>query len=339
MSFDVDLNSTDKSSSKTSSLQRRHFLGVAGAMMAGAALGGVSIVPGNRVDAAETDTKGRKRTLRVAHLTDVHVEPELRADAGMAAALKHVQSLSDPPQVIFNGGDAVMETLGANTERAKVLWDTWHRVIKDCSIPVEHCVGNHDVWGWNKKGSGTTGNEPNWGKKRWLVEVGLEKSYRTVDRGSWRFLFLDSIHASPDVNFVAKLGDEQLHWLAEELKNTPATTNVAVVSHIPIVSVAVVEYQEQIRTHPAMDAGATHLDAQQIVRLFHKYPNVKLALSGHLHLTERLQYAGVNYICCGAVCGSWWKGPHHGTPEGYMLVDFYDDGSVENQYVAYGWKV
>lgn len=76
-----------------------------------------------------------------------------------------------------------------------------------------------------------------------------------------------------------------------------------------------------------------HGDVQRIVRLLRQHPNVKLALSGHLHLTERLEYSGVTYVC-----GGWWKGPHHGTPEGYLLVDLYDDGSVENRYVAYGWK-
>ena len=43
-------------------------------------------------------------------------------------------------------------------------------------------------------------------------------------------------------------------------------------------------------------------------------------------------------MCGGAVCGAWWKGSRFNECEpGYSLIDLYDDGSVERQYVAYGW--
>ena len=80
-----------------------------------------------------------------------------------------------------------------------------------------------------------------------------------------------------------------------------------------------------------------HQDAQRIVSLFKRHANVKLCLSGHLHLTERIEYAGVTYVCGGAVSGNWWKGDHHGTEEGYAIVDLYDDGSFDWQYIDYNW--
>jgi predicted phosphodiesterase len=113
---------------------------------------------------------------------------------------------------------------------------------------------------------------------------------------------------------------------------------VALVSHIPILSVSMIEFLQQTDNDVRIPAGMVHSDAHQIVRLLRKHPNVKLALSGHLHLTERIEYNGVTYLCGGAVCGGWWRGPNHGTLEGYQLVDLYDDGTVENRYVAYGWK-
>src|SRR5690349_15555836 len=39
----------------------------------------------------------RKRSLRIAHLTDIHVEPERRAGDGMAAAFRHANELADRP--------------------------------------------------------------------------------------------------------------------------------------------------------------------------------------------------------------------------------------------------
>jgi hypothetical protein len=50
-----------------------------------------------------------------------------------------------------------------------------------------------------------------------------------------------------------------------------------------------------------------------------------------------VEYAGVTYVCSGAVSGNWWKGDIDATREGYGVVDLYEDGSYQTQYVAYGW--
>jgi hypothetical protein len=81
-----------------------------------------------------------------------------------------------------------------------------------------------------------------------------------------------------------------------------------------------------------------HIDARRIKDFFLKHPNVKLCLSGHVHLWDRLEYNNVTYVCNGAVCGGWWKGSYQETPEGYGLVDLYDDGSFNAEYVRFGWK-
>ena len=37
--------------------------------------------------------------------------------------------------------------------RVKGQWRVWNSVWRaECSLPVEHAIGNHDVWGWNKEG-------------------------------------------------------------------------------------------------------------------------------------------------------------------------------------------
>ena len=101
---------------------------------------------------------------------------------------------------------------------------------------------------------------------------------------------------------------------------------------------AVVEWDGLFARDPHRRLGAKHQDAKRLVDLFKRHPNVKLCLSGHLHLVEKIEYAGVTYISSGAVCGNWWHGDHHKTDEGYLIADFFNDGSFESQYVAYGWK-
>ncbi len=319
-------------------LSRRRFLRRSAVL--GAGVGGLHWAfdaPG--VSAAEP-AGDKQRTLRFAHITDVHVQPERGAPAGMAAALAHLQGLDDPPEMVLTGGDAIMDALAADAARTDLQWKLWQQVLAaDCSLPLEHCLGNHDVWGWDQTASHTSGQEAAWGKQRALDALGLERTYRSFDRGGWHWIVLDSIFPDPATVYIARLDDDQFDWLAEDLARTPLETPVIVISHIPILSVAQIEFAELIAEDPRRARMGAHVDARRIIELFKNHPNVRLCLSGHLHLLERIEYAGVTYLCSGAVSGYWWKGDHATTDEGYSLVDLYNDGTFAHHYVPYGWQV
>jgi 3',5'-cyclic AMP phosphodiesterase CpdA len=324
--------------SNVEQFSRRAFLGATGATVAVAGFGGLVI--GGQNAQADQDQKPRTRSLRLGHLTDVHVQPERSAAAGLMKALHHAQSQTDPPQLLLAGGDSIMDSLAASLGRTKQQWQLWKQVLQDeCSLPVEPCIGNHDVWGWNREGSRTTGDEAGWGKQRALDEFQIAERYRSFDRAGWHFVVLDSIFPDEETVYQGRLDEEQFDWLAADLQATDAQTPVLVLSHMPILTVASVEFEPQLVENPARRRMTSHQDAQRIVHLFKQHANVKLCLSGHLHLTERLQYAGVTYVCSGAVSGNWWKGDHHGTEEGYSIVDLYDDGTFDWQYNDYGWTV
>ena len=91
------------------------------------------------------------------------------------------------------------------------------------------------------------------------------------------------------------------------------------------------------RTSASWNAQFGSQSKPTIKNLFRRHPNVNVCLSGHLHLVDDLTYLGVRYLCNGAVCGGWWKGAYQEFGPAYALLDFYDDGSVENQLVAYGY--
>ena len=46
----------------------------------------------------------------------------------------------------------------------------------------------------------------------------------------------------------------------------------------------------------------------------------------------------MTYLCDGAVCANWWKGPHQECREGYATIDLFDDGTFARDYHEYGWK-
>ncbi|MFT3827993.1 MAG: metallophosphoesterase [Chitinophagaceae bacterium] len=300
----------------------------------------LSSITGLSAFANETITssdKKKKRVLRFAHLTDVHMEPELRAPEGLAACLHHLQSIKDAPSFILSGGDSIFDALKQPKDRVDQQWKLWHGIFKnENSLPIEYCIGNHDCWGMGEK------SDVLYGKKYALDQMKLATPYRSFDKAGWHFIILDSIQTKNDGTwYTCQLDDEQFAWLEQDLAKVPATTPVIVASHVPIVSAATVVVDNKVKGDQGyvLGLGSMHVDAARIVALFDKHPNVKLCLSGHIHLYEQIQYNGVTYISNGAVSGNWWKGVRYKTDNGYAVVNLYDDGTFDNEYISYGWKV
>ena len=285
----------------------------------------------------------RQRVLRVAHLTDIHVQPERDADAGLAACLNRVNMLEPKPDLILTGGDSVMDVFEASTTRARQLRTLFTTTYpKHCAIPTRHAIGNHDIFGWAKHDSGA--DAPAAGKQFAVDMFGLPHRYYSFDLGGWHFVVLDSVQ--PHTNegkedYVAFCDDEQTEWLTRDLASRPSGAPTLVLSHIPILSLTSITYgnargRETLGKDTVISAASMHTDGHALHNLF-KAQGVRLCLSGHQHLLDRCATDGVSYICDGAVSGAWWKGKHQGLDEGFGCVDLYDDGTFDHQYLTYGW--
>ena len=173
--------------STSSGFDRRKFLTVGAPVLTGSLIGGASVRASDRDDSPPSP-----RVLRIAHFCDVHLQPEKRAPEGLARALADAQERFSP-DLILNGGDQVMDVMGADRVRATELFDLWQSVMKqECSVPLVNVIGNHDVYGWNNEKSGAAPGDPGYGKQ-WAMEVfGLPAPYYTLDRGGWRIIVLDS---------------------------------------------------------------------------------------------------------------------------------------------------
>lgn len=278
----------------------------------------------------------KKRVLRFAHLTDIHVQPERKAGEGMARAIEHAQEQSI--DLIVTGGDQVMDCLGAGKERVQAQWDIWKRVMADStSVPVEHCIGNHDIWGWTTES--VSESEPMYGKTWAMDAMELSKPYRSFDRAGWHWIVLDSSDRNGR-GYIARLDADQFEWLADDLAKTPKETPVIVVSHEPILAMCTFldGDNEKSGQNWQVPGAWMHIDARKIKDLFRKHPNVKLAISGHIHLVDRVDYLGVTYLCNGAVSGGWWGGNYQEFGPGYAVIDLFDDGSFGHEFIEFGWK-
>ncbi|MFD1257239.1 metallophosphoesterase family protein [Mucilaginibacter terrae] len=269
--------------------------------------------------------------LRVVHITDVHLKDEFGAPAKFARCLHHLQNQLPKVDLVLNGGDIVFDMNKEELGTINKQWKLVHEVMKnECSLPVRYCLGNHDVWWQEDKKDMAL-----YGKRYALEQLKLKKAYYSFTQKGWKFIILDSVHLDIDGSwYIGKLGNEQFDWLENELKHINQNIPVLVMSHIPILT-ATNLIEDNIINKWVMLGGDMHTDTAKIISLFYRHPNVKLCLSGHIHLREKLIYNNVTYICDGAVSGAWWNGNRRETAPGYGLIDLYADGTFIEHYINY----
>lgn len=279
----------------------------------------------------EVSTNIDKPVLRVAHITDVHLKNEFGAPAKFTKCLHHLQQQTPKVDLILNGGDIVFDMNKENIKTIEDQWKLYNGILKsDNNIPVRYCLGNHDIW-WNENNKG----QAVYGKQYSLNQLQMPKPYYSFEQAGWKFIVLDSVHLDIDNTwYIGKLGNEQFSWLENELKNTDANTPILVLSHIPILT-ATLMIEDNIVNKWQMLGGDMHTDTSKIINLFYRHPNVKLCLSGHIHLRDKVEYNNVTYICNGAVSGAWWEGNRRQTAPGYGVLDLFADGHFQERYVNY----
>jgi hypothetical protein len=270
-----------------------------------------------------------------AYMTDMHVMPERGAVAGFAQCLDHLNANAAKPQFAITGGDLIMDALDVGIDRVNVQWKLFDEGMKRLELPVHHTIGNHDVVGWSAK-SVVQPDEHDYGKKMFADRYGAGRTYRSFDHGGWHFILLDSIGQNKETrDYQGWIDDAQLEWFKADLAATGKTKPIIIVSHIPWYSV----------WHQYLLGPQYHLDGKALVGNVHTFRkllddyNIKLVLSGHGHIVEKIALGKITYIQGGAVCGMWWKGPVYGKPEGYGIVTCRADETWSYDYTGFGWKV
>jgi 3',5'-cyclic-AMP phosphodiesterase len=318
-------------------LNRRRFMAQVGNFASGSVFAS-SLSLNETAVAQSTKPETRAPDFRIAHLTDMHVMPDgamsVNAQTGFIKALEHAQNLSRKPDLILQGGDAIMDALRAGKSDVKAQWEAFQQALaKHLRTPIRHTIGNHDCW----TGPGSK-NDPLYGKAWALQQLKLTKPYYSFETGNWHIIVLDSTNLTTQDTrgYTAKLDEAQFKWLERDLQVTPASRPVLVMSHIPILAVAPYMDGDNETTGNWVVPGAwMHIDARRFKTLFAAHSNVRLCLSGHIHLRDSAVYNGVTYACNGAVCGNWWRGNYQETKPGYAVVDLYNDGTFNLEYVQY----
>ena len=176
-------------------------------------------------------------------------------------------------------------------------------------------------------------------RQGWAVDtLKLSNRYYSVAKGGWAFFVLDSRHPIPNGWYTAKLDEEQFAWLEQELGAIDAQRPIAIVSHIPLLSIATLQWAKLEGATGTVSSNLMHGDSHAIQAIIRRHRNVKLCLSGHLHLLGHVVYDGVTYMSCGTVSGNWWNtDTFHQTHCGFATLNLFADGAFDRTYHTYSW--
>jgi len=307
-------------------MDRRNFIKASGILAVGTGL----------MHNEATAESNKKSDLKVAFLTDVHIKPSEIAEAGMRKAFRHVNNLSTKPDFIINGGDAIMDAMAVDKAKATEQWDLWNKILAaENKLPMYHIIGNHDVWGWQVKDESIK-SDPLYDKAWAVKQHNLPNRYYSFQKKNWKFIILDSTQQNGG-GYIARLDDEQMAWLEQELKNTSPDLHVCIASHIPIVSFCSAMFFDDHLPNGdwKLSRALLHVDARKITQLFNGYKNIRCCLSGHIHLQDVVDYKGIQYFCNGAVSGNWWNGAFKEFEPAYALFQFGKDGAVKREMIRY----
>ncbi|MFQ3670476.1 MAG: metallophosphoesterase [Verrucomicrobiia bacterium] len=300
-------------------ISRRHFLTLGTSGLTGALLGcarSSGLLP-----------------LNFLFFTDVHAIPDRGVPEALGFLASRINALR--PDLVIGGGDFIHRGLSSTPDQAAPRFTIFTEFLKKLHFPVQPILGNHDLIGLPPSGISAT----DWNPRRPAMEaLGLDTTYRTFEHPKgYKFFLLDSIDLLPaedgTLSYRGHISDQQIAWLADQLRQTDREQPLILVTHIPFRTTF-----RQITENPLapLPPFLAVDNANHILRLFDQH-NLLLILQGHLHYSEAIQINRTTFLMGGAVCGRWWHGPNLGTPEGLAAIGM-DPKFVEHRYQNYGWS-
>ena len=303
------------------STSRRRFLRNAGGLLVAA--GSTGLVNSCAV------TPPRQESVRFVFYTDVHARTEWDTPVAMARAAEAINAVQ--PDFVISGGDLITDGFQSSAATVAPRWDAYmamHRAIKSDIYPT---IGNHDLVAAIPEDGSAPASDP---RAIYLDKMGLDRTWYSFDVAGYRFFVLDSIRVSHDeFKYHGHVSSEQIEWLREELSRTHHDTPLVIVLHIPLLTVF---YEATKGATFGAQPNRVITNNMEVLNLFRNH-NLMLVLQGHLHANERLQWQDTTFITGGAICGRWWRGPWHGTEEGFNVITLQGD-QIDWQYIDYGWE-
>ena len=228
--------------------------------------------------------------LTFIHASDTHISPASLARTRRLRAL--VDSIR--PGLLLITGDLVRDALRVGEEEATGYYELFARERNAFRTPVFTVPGNHENFGIERDTSHVPATHPLYGRGMYHHYFGPD--YYSFTRGGVHFVGLNTVDID-DQRYYGHVDSLQIAWLERDLALVPADMPVVTFDHIPFVTTfeglngyndrppapsLITVRGKTVYRHTVSNAG----DVLAVLRK-HRYV---LALGGHLHATERIEY-------------------------------------------------
>ena len=193
-------------------------------------------------------------TLRFAQISDSHIGFNKDANPDVIGTLQmtiaKIKAAAEQPAFVLHTGD--LTHLSKPEE-----FDTLQQLLSELSMPIFYVPGEHDVLDDDgatyreRFGKGTAG-----------------AGWRSFDHLGVHFIGLVNV-VNLQAGGLGTLGNDQLDWLAKDVKHLSSSTPIVVFAHIPLWSV-----------YPEWGWGTD--DSERALSLLKRFGSVSV-LNGHIH--------------------------------------------------------
>ena len=230
-------------------------------------------------------------TFTFIHASDTHVSKQSVDRLQQFRAIVEARR----PDFVLVTGDLVRDALRVGEEEARGYYDLYTEETGRFPVPVWSVPGNHENFGIERHLSLVSSSHPLYGKGMYRQRLG--PNYYSFNYGGVHFVGLDSVDIS-DLWYYGHIDAVQLAWLKADLERLPAGTPVVTFNHIPFVSaVEGIDGYRDDGPAPTLIKVDGRTVFRHIVSNFREVLPIlqsrdwPLALGGHFHTRETIQYA------------------------------------------------
>jgi len=233
-------------------------------------------------------------------ITDSHIG---RGDL-MKQLGTHLAQLPESFAFVINTGDLVGGVDVVMPDKAQLQYERYLDAAAAFKLPFFQLPGNHEHVSINKKEADKA--DPFYGKGLYRKVFG--PTHYSWDWAGVHLVALDGT----SLPYQEKLGEDQLKWLADDLRLQPMDKPLVLFCHQSLPNLR--------------DAAAL----QDVL----KGRTVLAGFCGHLHTTFTTELGSFPVYHTGALSGAWWSGPNiDGTPQGFRLIRV-KDGVLKTAYTG-----
>jgi 3',5'-cyclic AMP phosphodiesterase CpdA len=228
--------------------------------------------------------------LTFIHASDPHIQPSA------VARMDRLRAITDSvkPGFVLITGDLTRDALRVGEAEARGYYELYARETARITAPVWSVPGNHELFGIERHLSLVSPSHPLYGRGMYREYLGPD--YYSFNAGGVHFVGLNTADHE-DLWYFGHVDSTQLRWLERDVAQVPTEVPIVTFNHIPFASAKMTldGFEEEppaptvIRVRGKNQYRHVVSNLDEVLKVIGDRP-FPLALGGHLHTRERLEF-------------------------------------------------